>query len=303
MKFAESPSALQVLLLEDTPATGGFIISEPPAPRFDSINGSTALAEPLSPVIGPLHRHLISLCLHNPYWNDFRILNHFQRRRIPLTHDDLCRLKAQCGLDNGETICNTLIRLSVHGGLKLNPRQISFIEKNKPEFRDRDLQPSHPGELFVYECLFGRGVGSLGRVYIHFFVDMFTGYAFGGISRRRSLDTGLDILLNTITPLYRSRNYLIHTVYHSSKIIHEIHDFNKLESEETFSRVGLQWQPTRRKFGAIEKFEKSAIAANFFETAAQNTDSLECIQPLFDQCLVKYNTANRLFGKQYLPEE
>lgn len=293
MKFAESPSALQVLLLEDTPATGDFI---------DSINGSTALTELLSPAIGPLHRHLISLCLHNPYWNDFRILNHFHRHRITLARDDLGRLKAQCGLDNGETICNTLIRLSVHGGLTLNPRQISFIEKNKPEFRDRDLQPSHPGELLVYECLFGRGVGSLGRVYVHFFVDLFTGYAFGGISQRRSLGTGLDTLLNTVIPLYRSHNYLIHTVYHSSKITNEIHDFNKLESEEAFSRAGLQWQPTRRKFGAIEKFEKSATAAHFFETAAHAT-SLEYTKPLFDQCLVKYNAANRLFPKQYLPEE
>ncbi|WP_333594641.1 hypothetical protein [Anaerospora hongkongensis] len=293
MKLAESPSALQVLLLEDAPATGDFI---------DSINDSTALAGLLSPAIGPLHRHLISLYLHNPYWNDFRILNHFHRRRIPLTRDDLCRLKAQCGLDNGEIICNTLIRLSVHGGLTLNSRQISFIEKNKPTFRDRDLLPCHPGELLVYECLFGRGVGSLGRVYIHFFVDLFTGYAFGGISQRRSLGTGLDILLNTVIPLYRSHNYLIHTVYHSSKIMHEIHDFNRLESEEAFSRVGLQWQPTRRKFGAIEKFEKSAAAAHFFETAAYAA-SLECIKPLFDQCLVKYNAANRLFSKQYLPEE
>lgn len=294
MKFAQSPSALQVLLLEDAPATPSCT---------DSLSGTAIPAGSFFSIIGPLHRHLISLCLHNPYWNDFRILNHFQRRRIPLTLHDLSLLKAQCRLDNGETICNTLIRLSVHGGLKLNPRQISFIEKNKPEFRDRDLQTSHPGELLVYECLFGRGVGSLGRVYIHFFVDMFTGYAFGGVSQRRSLDTGLDILLNTIIPLYRSHHYPIHTVYHSSKVMHEIHDFNRLESEEAFSRIGLQWQPTSRKFGAIEKYEKSVIATNFFETAAKNAESIECIKPLFDQCLVKYNAANRLFAKQYLPEE
>lgn len=303
MKFATSPSGLQLLMLEDAPAHESLQISEPRPACINSIDGTGTPAVPLYAAIGPLHRHLISLCLHNPYWNDFRILNHFHRRKIPLTTNDLTLLKAQCGLDNGETICNTLIRLSVHGGLKLNSRQISYIEKNKPEFRERDLTPSHPGELLVYECLFGRGIGSLGRVYAHFFVDIFTGYAFGGLSQRRSLAVGLDILLSTIMPLYRSRNYPLQMVYHSSKVMNDLRDFNKLESDEAFSRLGLHWQPTQRKFGTIEKFEKRLIANQFFETAASSADSLESIKPLFHQCLVKYNSSNRLFSRQYLPEE
>lgn len=278
----QSLSGLQLLLLEDAPLPGKL----PP--------------EPAAPVISPLHRQLIALCLHNPYWNDFRILNHFQQRNTPLTMEDLRLLKVQCGLDNRETICNTLIRLAVNGGLKLNDRQLSFIGKNKPEFRDRDLQSSQPGELLVYECLFGRGLGHLGRVYVHLFVDIFTGYAFGELSQHRSLTVGLQSLLGSILPLYRAHNYFIQTIAHSCKALHDINEFNQLEADEAFSQTGLQWQLTCRKFGFIEKFEKSPIIDQFFAAVPKNADSLVMLKPLFDHCLTKYNAANRLFARRDL---
>lgn len=290
---SKSLSGLGLLLLEGTSL-------QPLKP----IRQSAAYQQPgpLYAAIQPLQRQLISICLHNPYWNDFRILHHFHRRRIPLTMGQLFILKAQCGLDNRETICNTLLRMSVHGGLNLTDRQISFIEKNKPEFRDRDLQPSQPGEFIVYECLFGRGIGNLGRVYIHSFIDIFTGYVFGQLSQQRSLAAGVQILINTILPTYRAHNYLIYTILHSSmhttKAIQDLKEFNQMETDETFSRLGLQWQPLRRKFGVIEKFEKSLLVEHFFQTAPPNVNSLDAVKSLFDQCLVKYNASNRLFSRR-----
>jgi hypothetical protein len=298
-----SASGLLLLLLDDihSPDNLSYTTSNiPPDANLDMykqhpIANLTALK--------PLHRHLISLSLHNPYWNDFRILNHFHRRNIPITMDDLHFLKEQCGLDNRETICNTLIRLSVNGGLKLNDRQISFIEKNKPEYRDRDLQSFQPGELLIYECLFGRGIGNLGRIYVHLFVDVFTGYTFGELSPRRSLAVGLEVLMNTVMPLYYTNNYPINTILHSAKNMSELKESNQLEADETFSRLGLQWQPIQRKFGSIEKFEKSLLANQFFDTAIECGDSFSTIKPLFDQCLVKYNSSIRSFSRRNLLQE
>jgi hypothetical protein len=297
----QEPSGLQLLLLEN-------IVDENILPaRMAAASGQAAAqlpsSGPLYPARTPLHRQLIALCLHNPYWSDFRLLNHFHRRSIRLTMADLLLLKNQCGLANRESICNTLIKLSVHGGLKLNDRQLRFIEKNKPEYRDRDLAPSQPGELLIHECLFGRGFGQLGRVYVHFFIDIFTGYAFGEVSQQRSLTVSLQVLLDTILPVYRAHNYPIHTVLHSSKVMNDIKEYNQLEAVETFSRQGLHWVPTRRKFGAIEKFEKSTLAGRFLEIAGRNSASLAPIQPVLQQCLLKYNSANRLFSRRDLLEE
>lgn len=252
----------------------------------------------------PLQRQLLSLCLHHPFWNDFRILHYFQRRKVPVTINALRRLKAQCGLDNKETICNTLIRLSIHSGLELNAHQISFIERNKPEYRDRDLYAARPGELFVYECLFGRGIGRLGRVYIHLFIDSFTGYVFGGISRQRSLAAALKTLTESVLPVYRANNYPVLTVLHSAlQTIHmlkTVREFDCLETDEAFSRLGIQWQLIRRKFGAIEKFERSAVVSHFWHTMPPGINSLTAVKPLFEHCLVRYNASNRLFSRRDL---
>lgn len=251
-------------------------------------------------LISPLHRQLISLCLHNPYWNDFRILAYFSKHDVEMNMERLQLLKQECGLDNRETICNTLLRLSFQGGLKLNSRQLGFIERTKPEFRDRDLKASQPGDILVYECLLGRGIGRLGRIYAHVFVDVFTGYAFAGLSPYRTVGTGVNFLLQQVLPLYYAHNHLIQTVLHSSRIPQELND---AESMDTISRSSLEWLPTRRKFGSIERFEKSSCLDQFLTAAGSESESLTTIEPIFRQCMTRYNAANRLLAKRDLLQD
>ena len=248
-------------------------------------------------LISPLHRQLISLCLHNPYWNDFRILAYFSKHDVEINMEQLQLLKQECGLDNRETICNTLLRLSLQGGLKLNSRQLGFIERTKPEFRDRDLKASQPGDLMVYECLLGRGIGRLGRIYAHVFVDIFTGYAFACLSQSRTVSTGVNFLLNQVFPLYYAHNYPIQTVLHSSRIAQELND---AEAIDTISQSGLEWLPTRRKFGSIEKFEKSPCLEQFLAVSGDDPESSSVLDPIFRQCLTRYNAANRLLARKDL---
>ena len=250
-----------------------------------------------SPLTTPLHRHLTALCLHNPYWNDFRIINHFQKRGIKMTLKKLDQLKKECCLDDREIICNTLIHLSTHGGLHLNPRQISYIERAKPEFRDRDLQPSTPGELFVYRRLFGRGVGDFGRVYLHIFIDMYTGRTFGKLSQSRSVNTGLEHLQSTMLPIYKSRHYTLNTILHSTQDTHDLNEFNQLDARSRFSSLGLQWLPTHRTFGAYEKFERYLTQNCFFDAPPVWFPDFEIA---FERQLAKYNARNRWFARRTL---
>ena len=295
---ANNPSALQLLLLEDYALAA--VAQDNPASVSEKLHpgGHPQWSGDFSRPKTPLHRQLISLCLHNPYWNDFRLLHHFQKRNVTMSMDDLQCLKQQCGLDRRETICNTLIRLAAEGGLKMNDRQLSFIEKVKPEFRDRDMKSNQPGELFVYACLFGRGVGDIGRVYVHLFIDMFTGCTFGALSRRRAVRAGLHFLEESILPLYLDHNQAIQTVFHTTQSTRDIKEFNELESDEDFSRLGIQWIPTRRTFGIIEKFEKNISLSTFFEDHAANAPLFTVLQSSFTQWLKKYNSTNRFFSQK-----
>ncbi|MBP2650991.1 MAG: hypothetical protein H6Q74_1816 [Firmicutes bacterium] len=282
-QVSRSFSALRLLLFEDTP-------SQSLVEQFSP--------SPVSPTITPLHRHLTALCLHNPYWNDFRILNHFQKLGLTLTQQNLAQLKKECNLDNREIICNTLLRLATDSGLKLNSRQISYIERAKPEFRDRDLQSSAPGELIVYQRLFGRGVGDFGRVYLHVFADMYTGRIFGELNKDRSVTAGLHALKNTIFPTYKYSSYQLNTILHSAQDAIDLKQFNELETVSAFSELGLQWFPTNRTFGMVEKFERYLIQQNnFFGNVPVLFSNLE---QAFAHQLARYNATNRWFSRRTL---
>lgn len=284
-------SGLQLLLLGNMPLTA----ARPQAamPR-DTL--------PLSPaMLTPLHRQLRFLCLHDPYRNDFYLLNHFQRRGEKVTLADIQRLKKECGLDDRQAICNTLLRLAACSGCKLNNRQKSYIGRFDPEYRDRDLKPSQPGELLAYSCLFGGGRlfdlggGDLGRrVYIHLYVDLFTRYFFAKLSNKATLATGLNFLQETLLPVYRENEHAIQTVMHSVRNSSDFKEFDELESSSAISGLGLQWLPTRRKFGSIEKFERSISENNFLKTPANPADLFGSLNIAFQQWLRRYNASNRL---------
>lgn len=287
-------SGLRLILLENTPLS--------PAEQKE-------ISAALSPaVITPLHRQLAAICLHNPYWNNFFLLNHFQKRGLQITLEDIHRLKKECGLDDREAICNTLFRLSSSGGLKLNNRQISYIERTKPEFRDRDLLPSQPGELLVYKLLLGRGrlfelgTGDFGRVYIHLFVDLYTRYVFAQLDQERTLAAGLRFLNENIFPAYQANHHDLQTVMHSTQSTGDIKEFDDMENTSTFSRLGLQWMPTRRKFGVIEKFERNIGESSFDTIPLTTADRFQSLQASFKQWLTRYNSSNRLLARRSILE-
>jgi hypothetical protein len=249
---------------------------------------------PAAPVITDLRKELIALCLHNPYWSDFRLLNHFSKRQIKLTMGELQALKSDCCVNNAQSICYQLLRQAQETKRPLNSWQISFVGKIVPEFRDRDLTPTHPGELLVYDCLFGRIIGDMGRIYVHIFVDMFNGYALGGISRQRSVAAGLDVLAETVLPIYRSHYTAVQSIIHSSHNLSDIKELDRLMAMDIFASLNLSWQHTRRLFGVTEKLAQSMLRNNFFQISEEHCSTFFELEDAFYQWLAKYNATNRL---------
>ena len=236
-----------------------------------------------------LPRKFVAICLYNPYWNDFRIVNYFKKHQIETTLAELQKLRRIYGLDTGEAICKKLIRLVFDQGVVLNSHQIGFIEKVIPEFRDRDVQATQPGELLVYECLLGRGVKGIGRLYTHAFVDMCTGRIFGKVSRNRSSDVALDVLKSIVLPFYQANCCSLEVVLHSRHAVCEI----QISLNELISRVhgefGLQWESTTRYFGVMERFEKELLASSLFNCSPSECITMENLELGFDHWLRCYN--------------
>lgn len=236
-----------------------------------------------------LPRKFVAICLYNPYWNDFRIVNYFKKHQIETNVAELQNFRRMYGLDTGEAICKKLIRLVFDQGVVLNSHQIGFIEKVIPEFRDRDVQVTQPGELLVYECLLGRGVKGIGRLYTHVFVDMCTGKIFGKVSRKRSSEVALDVLKSIVMPFYQVNGCSVEVVLHSR---HAVCDM-QVSLDELISHVrgefGLHWESTSRYFGVMERFQKELLASSLFNCSPSERLTIENLEKGFDHWLRRYN--------------
>jgi len=237
-----------------------------------------------------LHRLLTAICLHNPFWNDFRLLDFLAKRKIHLTLDELYSLKADCGLSSRAAVCQALLQLYSNNELQLNDQQIRFIERLNPAFCDRDIRTTGPGELLIYECLSSRKLPYKykGQFYLHLFIDMFNGYAFGQFHSHRSAEIGINLLNQYIIPFYQEHGTLVATVLYSN---HDTAPHVQEAAGVKSITPQASWQQTNRAFGTIASFRKFMLT-NFFEGMRLYSTPMNMLQPTFTRWLKQYNASH-----------
>jgi len=233
-----------------------------------------------------LRNLLMAICLEYPSWNDFRILDFFNKRNISMTMEELRDLRRECGIESREDVCLELIRLYFNNEIELDKKQVQFIERLNPAFRDRDFLADRPGGLLVYECIFFRRLNKM--FYLHLVFDLFNGYAFGKISRRCSGEVGLKLLQEKVIPFYRSRGYEIHGILHSVKSTRDHWEAEEAKMKDSIVAMGIEWLEPKHEFGIIQRFQRDFLDY-FFSNAEALDVSLLMIQPAFDRWMIKYN--------------
>ncbi len=260
-----------------------------------SENKQAAIAsEAIPPVVSDkfanekLRNLLMTICLSYPFWNDFRILDFFNKRGISMTMKELRDLRAECGIESREDVCLELMRLYFNKEIELGKKQVQFIERLNPAFRDRDFLADRPGDLLVYECIFFRRLNKM--FYLHFVFDLFNGYAFGKVSRRCSGEIGLKLLQEKIVPFYRGRGYEIHAILHSIKSTRDHWEVEESKIRDNILAMGIKWLEPKHAFGIIQCFQRDFLD-DFFKDAEALDVSLLMIQPAFDRWMIKYNAS------------
>lgn len=237
-----------------------------------------------------LHRHLTGIILQNPFWNDFHLLHSMQKAHPDLSMADLRRLKIECKLETAERICGVLLRkLFADCGPGLNTRQREFLLKSYPELRDQDIHTDSPGKLLLYACLGGQRIRSVGRMYIHIFVDMFNGHIFGELSQHSAIAAGLKTLETQLVPCYLAASQPLGRILQSSPVAPNVYTLEEINAHPTLIRLGVKWEHSTRLFGHIERFQKVALSSDFYENARYSGASFNELQYSFGQWLKKYN--------------
>jgi len=262
------------------------------APQADQqvtiASGAISFVESQEAYSEKLYNLLTTVCLRYPSWNDFRILDFFNKRGLRMTMEELQDLRSQCGIESREDVCRELMELYFKNEIELGKKQIQFIERLNPAFRDRNFLADRPGDLLVYECIFFRRLNKM--FYLHLVFDLFNGHAFGRVSRRCSGEIGLKLLQEKIIPCYRSRGYQVKTIVHSIKSTRDQWKKEEANIRDRVLDMGIQWIEPKHKFGIIQLFQRDWLNG-FFSNAEALDVTLLMIQPAFDRWIIKYNLA------------
>jgi hypothetical protein len=287
---------LRLLLMENTVAENNLWFISETKEKKESLRVNFTLQDPA--MIEKLQQSVQSVCLYNPFWNDFRLSDFFRRYGLDLTFAELNALKWQSGVGSRTAIYQKLLYRYQQNETRLSEQQIRFIERLNPAFRDRNLPSEQPGQLLIYECLSSRRLQHKfnGPMYLHLFIDRYNGYAFPCFHQERSSYVGLALLSKVIIPYYQQRDTSIQTILCSQKNLNAIHD-SSVQFAKAANQLGVTWQNTNQAFGTIESFHKF-ILSHFFEGfRLYNTDS-SSFETVFKRWLNQYNTSQTFYKQR-----
>jgi transposase InsO family protein len=108
-----------------------------------------------------------------------------------------------------------LLRLEKHVAgrkIELSDEQTRLLERFSPEFRERQIQVHHTGELVAVDTFFVGTLKGVGRVYLQSAIDCFSRYAWGRLYTSKLPMTAVQMLNNDVLPTFEANGGRIQTV-------------------------------------------------------------------------------------------
>jgi transposase InsO family protein len=177
--------------------------------------------------------------------------------------------------------------------LALTAEQVQFLEKNNPQWRERHVESSRPGELLSQDTFFVGHLKGVGKVYLQAVVDTCSSYAFGLLATSKQPETAALLLHNDVLPFYREKEIEI-----SAMLTDNGREFCGTEAHPYELYLALNDIEHRRTQvrhpqtnGFVERFNRTVLD-EFFRGAFREHfyESVEALQEDLDRWLVHYNT-------------
>jgi transposase InsO family protein len=96
--------------------------------------------------------------------------------------------------------------------ITLSDDQIKLLERFSPEFRERHIQVSFPGELVAVDTFFVGTLKGIGRIYLQTVLDCYSRYAWARFYPNKLPLTAVQIMNNDVLPFFEKHHISIHNV-------------------------------------------------------------------------------------------
>lgn len=176
--------------------------------------------------------------------------------------------------------------------IKLTEAQIRFIEKSNPNFRERHVETSKPGELINQDTFLVGTFKGVGRVYLHAAIDPFCSFAFGFLHTNKKPEGAVAVLHNEVLPFYREKKLKVENILSDNGREFcgtDSHPFQLyLELNDIKHRTTRVRRPQTNGF--IERFNRTVLDEFFRLKFRQKVyETVEELQKDLDKWLRHYN--------------
>ena len=242
---------------------------------------------------------LLEVSLEHPAWGCDRLSAHLKLEGISISGPTIQRILTKNGL---RTRYDRWLRLEAEAaeqGFALSEEQLTFLEKQNPQVKERHVESSRPGELLCQDTFYVGRLKGVGKVYLHAIVDSYSSYAFGFLHTSKQPEAAVAVLHNDAAPFYDEHELVLSAVLTDNgtefcgtpEHPYELY-LSLSEIEHRTTKVG---RPQTNGF--VERFNRT-VNEEFFQTAFRKKlyESVEMLQEDLDAWLVYYNTERPHLG-------
>lgn len=175
----------------------------------------------------------------------------------------------------------------------LSEEQVRLLERFSPEFRERQIEVRHTGELVAIDTFFVGSLKGVGKVYLQTVLDCYSRFAFGRLYTSKLPLTAVHVLNNDVLPFFEQHGVRIETVlsdngreYCGRPDHHPFELFLQLE--------GIEHRTTRvrrpQSNGFVERLHRTLLDEHF-RVAGRTTgyESVDQMQEDLERYLHHYN--------------
>ena len=177
--------------------------------------------------------------------------------------------------------------------VQLTPEQVKAVEQANPQFKERHVESSRPGELLSQDTFFVGSFKGVGKVYLHTVVDTFGSYAFGVLGTSKQPEWAVSVLYNDVFPFYDDKQIKVAAILTDNG-----REFCGREMQHPYelflSMSDIQHRRTKVRSpqtnGFVERFHRTVLD-EFFRVKLRTTfyESVEALQHDLDEWLTFYN--------------
>lgn len=263
--------------------------------------GSAGLLDKLPGCKGPhpnrvgteIEEAILDYCMQHPTHGPLRVSQELALRGVMVSAGGVRGVWSRHDLLSKHERLLRLERAQREQALELNAEQVRLLERFSPEFRERQIEVHHTGELVAIDTFFVGALKGVGKVYLQTVLDCYSRFAFGRLYTSKLPLTAVHVLNNDVLPHFEQHGVRIETIlsdngreYCGRPDSHPFELFLQLEGiEHRTTRVGRP-----QSNGFVERLHRTLLDEHF-RIAGRTTwyESVEQMQGDLEKYLHHYN--------------